>query len=147
MTILPLDHVPGHWAAELLGRELNQLDVWVLTRLAARSGVRLATEGSWLSATPEALAALSSVECLAQTRTEALMLVLSEALVAQIWSPLGDAWAAEVDAVVDVAVAGTLDALPFLVARLAAGRVHVDQRPLAELLGAVVCSAQSLWLV
>ncbi|GAB2862494.1 hypothetical protein [Nocardioides pacificus] len=146
MTILRIDHVPGHWAAEALGRELNQLDLWVLGRLAARAGLRLDIEGSWVSASPEALAAMGSVEC-REAPGEDLMLVLSDALAAEIWSPLGDEWAAEVDAVVDLAVAGTLDLLPLLVACLAAGRAQVDQRPLAELLGAVVCSAQSVWLV
>jgi hypothetical protein len=137
-------------APAVLGRDLDALDVLVLNALGEMSG---ATPVSLRDLAGDASAVLSvSMTALWADRNpeqaeRALLGALAPRLVIQLVGICGDAWRAEAETVVDVALASRLEELASLPVAIRAGGIGVDGREAADLLAPAVQHPQAVWLV
>ena len=137
-------------APALLGRDLDAVDVLVLNTLGELSG---AAPVSLHDLTADATAVLSAaMTALWADRNPAqaeqtLLGALAPRLVAQLVEVCGDAWRAEAESVVDLALASRLDELVLLPVAMRAGGIGVDCRDAAEVLAPAVQHPQAVWLV
>jgi hypothetical protein len=134
----------------VLGRDLDAMDVLVLNALGEFSGAPPVSMSD-LAGAPAALLSMSITAAWAGRNPEraerALLGALAARLVRQLVHVCGDAWHAEAEAVVDLALAARLDELPSLPMAVRAGGVGVDRREAADLLAPAVQHPQTVWLV
>ncbi len=134
----------------VLGRDLDAVDVLVLNALGELSGAPSVSLGD-LAGDPSALLSVSITAAWAgrnpEQAEEALLGALAARLVRQLMHVCGDAWHAEAEAVVDLALASRLEEMPSLPIAIRAGGVGVDRREAADLLAPAVQHPHTVWLV
>ena len=137
-------------APAVLGRDLDAVDVLVLNALGEHCGAMSVTLAD-LAGEPSALLSVSMTALWASRNPEraeqALLGALAPRLVSELVEVCGDAWRAEAEAVVDLALAARLEELAWLPLALRAGGVGADRREPADLLAPAVQHPQTAWLV
>ena len=137
-------------AAAILGRDLDAVDVLVLNALGELSGAAPVSLPD-LTGDPSAVLSAAMTALWADRNPEqaeqALLGALAPRLVAQLVEICGDAWRAEAESVVDLALASRLDELASLPVAMRAGGTGVDYHEAAEVLAPAVQHPQAVWLV
>lgn len=137
-------------APVVFGRGLDAMDVLVVNALGGlRGAARL--NASEFSGDASAALSVSMTAVWARRHPEqaeeALLGDLAPHLVEDLVADCGEAWRAEAEAVVDLALASRLDELALLPVAMCAGGVAVDGRGVTALLAPAVWHPQAVWLV
>lgn len=137
-------------APAILGRDLDAVDVLALNALGELSGatpVRLRDFAGDASAVLSVAMTALWADGNPEQAEQVLLGALAPRLVPQLVEVCGELWRAEVEAVVDLALASRLEELASFPVALLAGGVGIDCREAAELLVPAVQHPQAVWLV
>ncbi len=137
-------------APVVLDRDLDAVDVLVLNTLGEFSGAPAVSLRDLVGVPSAVLSASITAAWAGQNPEQAEQALLgapAARLVRLLVHACGDAWHAEAEAVVDLALASRLEDLPALPVAIRVGGVGVDRRAAADLLAPVVQHPQAAWLV
>jgi hypothetical protein len=137
-------------APAILCRDLDAVDVLILNALGELSGatpVRLCDVTGGASAMLSAAMTALWADRNPEHAEQVLLGALAPRLVTQLVEVCGDAWRAEAESVVDLALASRLEELALLPVAMCAGGIGVDRHEAVEVLAPAVQHPQAAWLV